>query len=94
MASKRKVKTFDDFKPAHVKAHIVPAKIKAGIVALTKNGWEYETDFLKSLGVSSIEGAKYRDGFLDFIVTVNGGKKRVYCGSKALAAKMTEALLS
>jgi hypothetical protein len=92
--AKRNIKTFDDFKPAHVKAHIVPAKIKTGIEALTKDGWEYETDFLKTLGVSSIDGAKYREGFLDFVVSVNGGKKRIYCGSKALATKMTEALLT
>jgi hypothetical protein len=88
----KKVKTFDDFKPVHVKSHIIPAKIKAGIEALTPAGWEYEAEFYKANAIGNMDGAVYRGGFEDFIITVNSGKKRIYCGSKALAAKMRAAI--
>ena len=94
MASKKAVKGLADFRNRHDKSVIIPAKIKAGLESLTPDGWEYESEFWRQITVSTTDGAKYRDGFADFIVTVNAGKKRIYCGSKKLATKMREAVQS
>jgi hypothetical protein len=86
-----KAKSFDDFRKSHDKNFIIPEALKAGIAALTPTGWEYEGAFWKSLPVSTTDGAKFREQFNDFIVTVDR-TKRIWCGSKALATKMREAL--
>lgn len=87
-STKQAVKSLDDFRKSHDKNFIIPERIKAGIASLGAGGWEYEGVFQKANGISVTDGAKFRDGFKDFIVEVD--KKRVYCGSKALATKMRE----
>lgn len=89
MASIKK-KTLADFRASHDKNFMIPAKIKAGIEGLGVDGWDYEAPFQKTIGVSTTDGARFRDGFKDFIVLIDAGKKRIYCGSKKLAAKMRE----
>lgn len=88
MATPTKVKGILDFRAAHDKDFIVPQKIKVALVALGKDGWEYEAQFYKAAGISTTDGARYRDEFKEQIVTIEAGKKRIYCGSPALAVKM------
>lgn len=92
MASAKK--SLADFKAAHDKSFIVPAKIKTALAALGSDGWEYEADFNKAAGVSSNDLSAYRDTFAEHIVLIKAGGKerRVWAGSKALAAKMREML--
>lgn len=88
MAVAAKVKGLADFRAAHDKDFIIPQKLKAGIEALGAAGWEYEGQFQKTNGISQTDGSRYREEFKDFIVLLESGKKRIYCGSKALATKM------
>lgn len=88
-------KSLADFKAAHDKSFIVPAKIKAGLEKLGADGWEYEIEFAKLAGVANHEISRFREQFADFIVLVKSSKssgyeKKVWAGSKALAAKMRE----
>lgn len=87
-------KTLADFKAAHDKSFIVPQKIKAGIDALGKDGWEYEAEFIKSSGVNQNDISKFREQFTDFVVLIrqDGREKRVWAGSKTLADKLREML--
>lgn len=89
-AKKTAKKTLDDFRAVHDKAFVVPNKIKAGLEQLGKDGWEYESDFVKLCGVSVVDFGRFREGFSDFYVSVGGERsgKRVWAGSKALAEKM------
>ena len=86
------IKTLADFRNQYDKAVIIPAKFRAGIKALTPKGWEYEAQFLQASGISTTDGARFREQFLAYIVPVDAGKKRIYCGSTALAKKMREAI--
>lgn len=91
MASAKK--SLADFKSAHDKSFIVPTKIKAALAALGPDAWEYEVDFIRIAGISSQDVAKYRSQFEDHLVTVKNKARedrRVWAGSKALAAKMRE----
>lgn len=83
-------KTLADFRAIHDKSFVIPAKIKAGLEQLGKEGWEYETDFMKICGVSPTDFARFREEFADFYVLVGGERsgKRVWAGSKAAAEKM------
>lgn len=92
MASKSK--SLADFKSAHDKSFIVPAKIKAGLDKLGSDGWEYELDFCKAALVSPNDIAKFREQFSEQVVLVkqDGRERRVWAGSKALATKMREML--
>lgn len=89
-AKKASKKTLDDFRAVHDKAFVVPNKIKAGLEALGKYGWEYEAEFIKICGVSVVDIGRFRDEFEDFYVIVGGERtgKRVWAGSKVLAEKM------
>lgn len=89
----RAIKTLVDFRKQYDKAVVVPEKFRAGIKTLTPKGWEYEAQFLQMCKISTPDGARFRNQFADFIVETTGhNSKRVYCGSKALAKKMREAL--
>lgn len=86
-------KSIADFRAAHDKSFIVPNKIKAGLDALGPDGWEYELQFVKDIGVSVIDFSRFREQFEEFCVSVGVGTgtakaKRIWAGSKALASKM------
>lgn len=90
-----KAKTLADFKAAHDPNVIVPAKIKAGLATIEKDGsenWLYEVDFLKLTGLSTTQLAAYRDAFETHIVVAPAahGKsvKRIYFGNAKVAAKL------
>lgn len=82
-----KVKGLDEFRAAHDKSTIVPAKIKQALADLG-SGWEYENEFMKRLaGVGNKDFANFREQFEDFQIHV-GAKKRVWAGTKAFAATL------
>jgi hypothetical protein len=86
-----KGKTLADFRAEHDKDYIIPTKIRAGLADLG-DGWEYEMPFAKIAGVSLGDLANYREAFADHVVVVGGrsGGKRVWAGTKSLAAKLRE----
>lgn len=92
MADVKKPKTLQDFRAVHDKSFVIPNKIREGLAKLGNDGWEYETDFVKLCGVSVLDFASFREQFADYYVVVGGTRsgKRVWAGSKALAAKMRE----
>lgn len=85
-AAKPQVKDLAAFRAAHDKNFIIPSRLRAALDKLGRDGWEYELPFQKAAGVSTTDGARFREQFDKFIVTVDG--KRIYCGSEALAKKM------
>jgi hypothetical protein len=90
--AKKTVKDFDTFRKSHDKNFIIPAKLSAAIEALGKGGWEYEAEFIKAIPVSTTDCARFREQFNEHVVVVESGRKKIWCGSKALATKMREAL--
>lgn len=84
-----KRKTLADFRATYDKSTIVPAKIKAGIKALTKHGWEYEVQFAKEIGVSLADLANFRELFTDYFILLREGR-RVWVGSVETAKQMKE----
>jgi hypothetical protein len=83
-------KSLADFRAAHDKSFIVPKKINEGLAALG-DSWEYEPAFIKIAGLSVADCAAYREQFEEFIVVVGSKtKKRVWCGTKKLAAQLRE----
>lgn len=87
-------KSLADFKSAHDKSFIVPAKLKAALEKIGADAWEYETELQKLSGVPSQDIARFREQFNEYIVLVkqDGRERRVWAGSKALAAKMRDML--
>ena len=84
-------KTLEDFRSAHDESFLVPQKIKEGLEKLGEDGWEYENNFIKICGLATHNFSRYREQFEDFYVNVGGrNAKRVWAGSKKLAAKMRE----
>ena len=92
VAKKVAGKTLADFRAIHDKSTVVPGKIKEGLVKLGKDGWDYEPEFVKLCGVSVTDFSRFREDFEDYYVIVGGTRtgKRVWAGSKELAAKMRE----
>lgn len=73
------------------KSLIVPGKIKAAleaVAALGAESWETEGDFVRRVGVSTTDFAKYRDQFSDFWLEAREMGKaptRIWAGTKKLA---------
>lgn len=86
-------KTLKDFRKAHDRSYIVPERIKEALKQLGSDSWEYETVFVKMVGIGQTELNIYRDQFEDYVVETKRGGKRVWAGSKGLAEKMREMVL-
>lgn len=84
-------KSLADFRQAYDKSYIVPNKIKAALKELG-NGWEYESVFAKSAGVSLMDMGAVRDQFAPFIVVIGRESKRAWAGTKATADAMRKML--
>lgn len=84
-------KTLADFRAAHDKNVIVPAKIRkvlADMEAEHPENWCYEGDLIKAAGVSQTDMATFRDQFAEHIVETSGRTpKRVWFASAKAAAK-------
>lgn len=79
------------FRSAHDKSYTIPRAIEAGLKALG-DSWEYEGEFVRRCAVSLTDFARYREPYMEYSVTVGGkNPKRVWCGTKAFAAKCQEA---
>lgn len=87
-------KSLADFRTAHDKSTVVPAKIKAALAKLGKDSWEYEPEFAKNCGVSPVDFAAFRDQFAEYVVELPAAQgrrgKRIWAGAPALAEKMRE----
>ncbi len=86
-------KTLADFQAAHNPDIKVPAKIRAGLESLLKEGKEaaeYEGEFIKRCGISTSIFGKYRDQFAKHIIAVRpdgGSLKNVWFADAKVAAK-------
>lgn len=81
------------FRQAYDKSLIIPQAIERGLKDLG-DAWEPELEFIKRCRVPPVQFAAYRERFADFYVEVrDSGKaaKRVWCGTKAFAAKCRSA---
>ncbi len=89
-----KGKSLADFRAKHDKSIIVPAKIKAALDAMAKEGadnWEYESDFTRRASISQGELGTYRDQFKDHVVMVGGrNPKRVWVATVKAAKQFSE----
>ena len=91
--SKATAKTLDDFRAAHDKNVIIPAKIKAALSEMLKEGaenWSYEAEFIRRAGISQTDMGLFRDHFADHVVETAGKtNKRVWFADKKVAAKVS-----
>lgn len=87
----QKGKTLADFRAAHDRNVIVPAKIRAALSKLSAEhaeNWVYEADLLKLAGISTTDIGMFRDQFAEHIVETSGrNAKRVWFAT-AKAAKV------
>lgn len=77
------------FKKAHDKDTIIPEKIRLALKELG-NSWLYESEFVRSAGVSYTDMNTYREMFDEHVVFIREDKKRVWAGTKALASQLKE----
>lgn len=90
VAKKKPGRSLDEFRAAHDKEYIVPAKIKTALAAIG-DGWEYQVDFLRLAGLSTTDLAAFRDQFEAHIVVTKGSNpKLIWVGSVAVAKKMRD----
>lgn len=78
-----------EFREVYDKDFIVPKRIKQGLKELGQ-GWEYEAEFIRQIGVRAIDLAAYRDMFADHIVNIRSESKRAWAGTTATAKQMRE----
>jgi len=72
--AKKAGRTLADFRAAHDKNVIIPAKIKKALDEMAKQGpqhHEYEADLVRIAGISQSDLAKFREQFAEHIVVVN-----------------------
>lgn len=85
-------KTLADFRAAHDKNVIVPAKIKkalADMEAEHAENWAYEGDFMKRAGISQTDVGMFREQFADHVIETSGrNAKKVWFASAKVAAKV------
>jgi hypothetical protein len=84
-----KGKTLADFRQTYDKATIVPAKVKAALKVLGASGWEYEVQFSRMAGVSTMDLSAFRDQFAGHIVNLKDNR-RAWAGSVKTATQMKE----
>lgn len=90
--SKQVGRTLADFRAAHDKNVIVPAKIRKALEEMEKEhpeNWAYETDFIKRAGISQTDVSTFRDQFADHVIQTSGRTpKKVWFASAKVAAKV------
>jgi len=92
-STKRIGRSIEDFRKTHAKSYVIPRKIEEALKKLG-DGWEYHLEFLRLADVSPNDAVHYAEQFEEYqLVTSNiggsGGKtKRIWCGTKELAAKL------
>lgn len=83
-----KGRSLSEFREAHDKNTIVPAKIRKGLAKLGKSSWEYEADFVKRCGLSQTDVARFRDQFAEYWFDLTTPRKRIWAGSSAFADEL------
>ena len=85
-------KTLADFRAAHDRNVIVPAKIKkalADMEAEHAENWAYEGDFMKRAGISQTDMGMFREQFAEHVIETTGrNAKKVWFASAKVAAKV------
>lgn len=82
----------EEFRQQYDRAYIVPRRISDALKKLGDR-WMREIDFAKFAGIGTQDISAYRAEFeQDFVVELGGRNagKRVWCGTKAMAAKLRE----
>ena len=85
-------KDIESFRKLHDKSYRIPRLIKESLADLGES-WEYEAEFLKRSGISTLDLATFRDQFADHWFEVRAGNrnsKRVWCGTVKFAIKLKE----
>ena len=82
-------KSLSEFREVYDKDYIIPRRIRAGLKSLG-NGWEYEVEFARKIGVRIADLANYREMFTEYVVSLNQASKRVWAGNKTLAEQLKE----
>lgn len=86
-------KTKEDFRASFDKNFIIPRKLQEAINKLGADQWEFEMEFARAAGVSQTDLGRFRDQFEEYLVVTTGkNPKRVWCGSRELAAELREML--
>jgi hypothetical protein len=83
-------KTLADFRAAHDKGVIIPARLKKALekmAAVSWDAWDYEQDYLRAANVAPQDCTPFREQFIEHIVETGGkNPKRVWFAT-AKAAK-------
>lgn len=79
--------TRDDFRARYDKSYIVPNRIREALKKLGAGRYLPEGDFIKLAGLSQTDLSAYRHMFEDDYIVMVERTKRLWCGSKALAAE-------
>ena len=87
---KKAPKTLADFRSAHDRNVIVPAKIKAALAKMAEEGaenWEYEKELIALAGISVTDLGQFRDQFEAHIVSTTGKNPKKVWFATVKAAK-------
>lgn len=86
-----KGRTLDDFRAAHDRNVIVPAKVRKALSEMEAEhpeNWEYEIDFMRRAGLSQTDIGMFRPQFEAHVVEVGGkNPKKVWFASTKVADK-------
>jgi len=84
-------KTLSDFRAAHDRNVIVPAKIKKALTEMEAEhpeNWEYELDFMRRASISQTDIGTFRPQFANHVVETGGkNPKKVWFASAKVAEK-------
>lgn len=84
-------KTLADFRAAHDRNVIVPAKIRKALAEMEAEhaeNWDYELDFMRRAGLSQTDMGAFRPQFADHVVEVSGkNPKKVWFASAKIAER-------
>lgn len=90
-AKKSVGKSLADFRAAHDKNVIVPARIKKALEEMnaeSSENWCYEQELMKRAGISQTDMGMFREQFAAHIVETSGhNSKRVWFASAKVAEK-------
>lgn len=76
-----------EFRSEFDRDYIVPRKIRAALAALG-TAWLYEVEFAKAARVSLADLGNYRDAFIAHVVLLKRDSRRVWAGTRKLAARL------
>lgn len=85
-------RTLQDFRAAHDRNVIIPAKIKAALSGMLEEGaenWAYEAELIRRAQISQTDLGLFRDHFAEHVVETGGkSSKRVWFADPKVAQKV------